>query len=64
MYNVAVIGAGVIGLTTAVKIQERFGTTVSVTIFTENVSPNTTGDISAGLWTPYLMQDTPEEKIT
>lgn len=63
MSKVAVIGAGVIGLTTAVAIQERLGPTVSVTIFTENVSPNTTGDVSAGLWTPYLMKDTPEEQI-
>lgn len=63
LYNIAVVGAGVVGLTTAIKIQEKLENLVSVTIFTENVSPNTTGDISAGLWTPYLMQDTPEAKI-
>lgn len=63
MSKIAVIGAGVIGLTTAVAIQERFDSSVSVTIFTENVSPNTTGDISAGLWTPYLMKETPQEDI-
>lgn len=63
MAQIAVIGAGIIGLTTAVEIQEKFRSTISVTIFAENVSPNTTGDVSAGLWTPYLMKNTPEEKI-
>lgn len=63
MSKIAVIGAGVVGLTTAVAVQEKFGSSVSVTIFTENVSPNTTGDVSAGLWTPYITKDTPKEKI-
>lgn len=63
MYKIAVVGAGVIGLTTAVTVQEKLGSAAAVTIFTENVSPNTTGDVSAGLWTPYLMQDTNPEDI-
>nr|XP_022907853.1 D-aspartate oxidase-like [Onthophagus taurus] len=61
--KIAVIGAGVIGLTTALKIQKEFGENIDVTIYTADKSPNTTGDVSAGLWTPYLLQDTPEDKI-
>lgn len=63
MSKIAVIGAGVIGLATAVAIQEKLGSNVAVSIFAENVSPNTTGDLSAGLWTPYLMKDTPKDKL-
>ena len=64
MYKVAVIGGGVIGITTAFRIQEELGPSlVKVVIYAEKLSPNTTGDISAGLWLPYLLQDTPEEDI-
>lgn len=64
MYNIAVIGCGVIGLTSALAIQKRLGPSVKVTIFTEALSPNTTGDVAAGLWLPYLIQDTPKEDIS
>lgn len=62
MYEVAVIGCGVVGLTSALAIQERLKN-VKVTIFTKDVSPNTTGDIAAGHWTPYLVGNTPVEKV-
>lgn len=61
--QIAIIGAGVIGTTTAYRIQEQFGNSISVTIFSDELSPNTTGDVSAGLWGPYLLNDTPQEKI-
>ncbi|KAJ8922050.1 hypothetical protein NQ315_008691 [Exocentrus adspersus] len=63
MYEVAVIGCGVIGLTSALAIQKRLGNNARVTIFTKDTSPNTTGDIAAGYWKPYLLGDTPPEKI-
>lgn len=63
MMKVAIIGAGVIGTTTALRIFETFGNFISVTVFSEKISPNTTGDISAGLWGPYLLLDTPKHKI-
>lgn len=61
--QVAIIGAGVIGATTALRLQEQFGNAVSITIFSDEFSPNTTSDISAGLWGPYSTSDTPTEKI-
>ncbi|XP_017783561.1 PREDICTED: D-aspartate oxidase [Nicrophorus vespilloides] len=63
MLKVAVVGAGVIGLTTALEVQKKLGHRVAVTIYTSDVSPNTTGDVSAGLWTPYLLQETPETDV-
>ncbi|XP_078485054.1 D-amino-acid oxidase-like [Ciona intestinalis] len=50
--NIAIIGAGIIGLSTACKIQEDIPG-CQVTIFYDECSPNTTGDISAGFIYPY-----------
>lgn len=61
--QIAIIGAGVIGTTTAGRLQEQFGNDVSITIFSEELSPNTTGDIAAGLWGPHCLSDTPTDKI-
>lgn len=64
MKKVYVIGAGVNGLSSAVKIAEHFYRhNVQVVLVSEDVSPNTTGDVSAGLWGPYLIGNTSEEKI-
>lgn len=64
MYNnIAVIGGGVVGVTTALQLQKDIKN-CKVTIFAEKWSPNTTGDVSAGLWTPYLLEDTPKSDIT
>ncbi|XP_067015431.2 D-aspartate oxidase [Anabrus simplex] len=62
MSRVAVIGGGVIGLSTAVVAQRRMPW-LEVTVFAEQLSPDTTGDGSAGLWEPYLLQDTPADNI-
>ena len=34
-----------------------------ITIFTEEFSPDTTGDGAAGLWLPYLDPHTPKELV-
>ncbi|PNF19743.1 D-aspartate oxidase [Cryptotermes secundus] len=60
--HVAVIGAGIIGLSTAVLAQEKIPG-LQVTIISEHFSPHTTGDGSAGLWMPYCLKDTPQNKI-
>lgn len=57
--RIAIIGAGVIGTTTAARLIEQFGNTVSITLFSDQFSPNTTGDVAAGLWGPYCLGDTP-----
>lgn len=54
MYNVAVVGAGIVGLTTVFMIQEKFKSAVSVTVFAEAFTPNTTGDVAAGVLSPYV----------
>ncbi len=65
--KVAIVGAGVVGLSCAVKIAETAnnnGTAIDVCLFSDKFSPNTTGDGSAGLWGPYLIGDTADDKIT
>lgn len=54
MYRIAVIGAGVVGLSTAYVLQEKLGNAANVTVFAEHVSPNTTGDVAAGVLAPYV----------
>lgn len=63
MHKIAVIGCGVIGLTSALEIQKKLGPFAQITIFSEQLSPHTTGDVAAGLWMPYLVQNTPEKQI-
>lgn len=64
MKKVIVVGAGVNGLSCAVKLAEKFcRQSIEVTVVSEDVSPNTTGDISAGYWGPYLVGSSPEEKL-
>lgn len=64
--KIAIVGAGVVGLSCAVKITEFLKTNenVDVSLISEKFSPNTTGDGSAGLWGPYLIGDTASDKIT
>uniref|UniRef100_A0A1L8E2I9 Putative d-aspartate oxidase n=1 Tax=Nyssomyia neivai TaxID=330878 RepID=A0A1L8E2I9_9DIPT len=54
MKKIAVIGAGVNGLSSAVQVAEHFYSDAQVVVVSEDLSPNTTGDGSAGLWEPYL----------
>ncbi|RLU23274.1 hypothetical protein DMN91_003477 [Ooceraea biroi] len=61
--RVAVVGAGVIGVTSAFAVKSAFPS-YDVKIFADAFSPDTTGDGSAGLWSPYLLGDTPVDNIT
>lgn len=58
MASIAVVGAGVIGLSSAVCILER-DPTVKVTLIADKFSPNTTSDGAAGLIMPFVMGNTP-----
>lgn len=60
--RVAVVGAGVIGLTSAFAVKTVFRE-FEVRVFADEFSPATTGDGSAGLWSPYLLGNTPSERI-
>ncbi|CAD7011729.1 unnamed protein product [Ceratitis capitata] len=64
--QIAVIGGGVSGVSSAIQILEYLkstGNPVAVTVLSEAFSPNTTGDGSAGLWGPYLLGGTPTERV-
>ena len=72
--RVCVVGAGVIGLSTAVRLQEvsaaeGWGTDrsqvpgVEVTVVADRFSPHTTSDGSGGFWEPYKLGDTPQQLI-
>ncbi|XP_051923748.1 D-amino-acid oxidase-like [Hippocampus zosterae] len=55
--RVAVIGAGVIGLSTAQSIYERYHSIVTpliIEVYADRFTPLTTSDGAAGLWQPYL----------
>nr|XP_039255766.1 D-aspartate oxidase-like [Styela clava] len=61
MRSIAIVGAGVIGLSTAQVILEDFPD-IHVTIYSSEFSPNTTGDISAGFVKPFFLGANVEEK--
>jgi len=60
MVKVAVIGAGVIGLSTAYILKSE-NPSIDVQILTKSTSPNTCTDVAAGLWEPFVMRNTPAE---
>lgn len=63
--KIAVIGAGIIGLSTAVAISEKYRSApIDVTLFAESFSPNTTGDGSAGFISPYILGNTLEPLVS
>lgn len=62
MAEVAIVGCGIIGMTTAMCLQERYPT-LRLTIFAKETSPNTTSDVAAGFWEPFIVGNTFEEKI-
>ena len=57
--RVVVIGAGVIGLSTALCIHERYRSVLQlldVMVYADRFTPLTTTDVAAGLWQPYLSE--------
>lgn len=62
MVKVAVIGAGVIGLSSALHVKEIVPE-AEVVVLADKFPPNTTSDVSGGLWGPRLLLTTPEESI-
>ena len=58
---IGVIGAGVIGLSTAIRLQVNLSTSLSdIIIISENVSPNITSFTAAGLWHAIYSSGTKE----
>ena len=58
--KVAVLGAGVIGLTTACTLQNAG---FDVSVFAEKLSPNTTSDVAGGQWAPSVVDHADETKF-
>ena len=52
-----IVGAGVIGLSAAVHLYERFVGRIEVTVVSEQFSPNTTGDKAGMLMFPVDFND-------
>jgi glycine/D-amino acid oxidase-like deaminating enzyme len=59
--KVAIIGAGICGVSSAICLQEA-DPTLELTIISEQFSPNLTSDGAAGFWEPVFLKDTPIEK--
>ena len=51
--HITVLGAGVSGITTAIRLLESG---FKVTILTRNMSPNTVSDVAAAWWYPFLAE--------
>lgn len=49
-------------MTTAVRLLELYPDT-QISIFTEELSPNTTSDVSAGFWKPYCLEGNDDSLI-
>ncbi|XP_044530282.1 D-aspartate oxidase [Gracilinanus agilis] len=58
MTRVAVIGAGVVGLSTAVCISESIPQ-YSIDVISDKFTPDTTSDVAAGILMPHAYPDTP-----
>eukprot|EP01038_Epipyxis_sp_PR26KG_P007915 gene7915-10743_t len=61
--KVVVIGAGVVGLSVALRIKEVYGVSINVKVISESFLEQTTSYGSGGLWEPYQIAGTSEEKI-
>uniref|UniRef100_F7F3Q4 D-amino-acid oxidase n=2 Tax=Macaca TaxID=9539 RepID=F7F3Q4_MACMU len=66
--RVVVIGAGVIGLSTALCIHERYHSVLQpldIKVYADRFTPLTTTDVAAGFWQPYLSDPSnPKEALT
>ena len=61
--RVTVLGAGIIGATSAFRVKHRFPE-CEVRVLAEELSPHTTSDIAAGYWEPHLDPDTDPALVT
>ena len=61
--NVCVVGAGVVGLSTAYCLLSEAGTRVHAEVLADRFSPHTTSDVAFGIWEPYLLKGTPLNKV-
>ena len=55
--KIVVVGAGIIGTTTAYRVKKQFPDS-DLSIIAAQLSPHTTSDVAAGWWEPHLDPDT------
>uniref|UniRef100_A0A2P2I3D3 D-aspartate oxidase-like n=1 Tax=Hirondellea gigas TaxID=1518452 RepID=A0A2P2I3D3_9CRUS len=60
--RITIVGGGVSGLGCALAILNKLPD-VQLTVISEHFSPDTTGDVAAGMWGPFIMGGTPPEDI-
>ena len=58
-----VVGAGIIGMSCAVRLKKAFPDT-EIFVISENFSPDTTSDGSGGFWQPHLIGGTPPALVS
>lgn len=63
MLHFAVVGAGVVGLSTALELQRRLPQ-AGVTIIADRFTVDTTSDVAAGLFRPSSSFSGPNAEIT
>lgn len=61
--NIGIIGAGVVGLTTALELQQQFRNS-HITILADKFYKDTTSFVAAGLFRPSTCFEGPNEAIT
>ena len=61
--NFAIIGAGIVGLTTALEVQKQFPQ-AKVIILADKFTTDTTSDVAAGLFRPSVSFSAPTDNLT
>ena len=56
--KIAVLGAGITGISTAHEILEEFGNDVGLTVFAEDFVPNITKSVGAEMCIPFMLGNT------
>ncbi|XP_001848809.2 D-aspartate oxidase [Culex quinquefasciatus] len=57
-----ILGASINGLSCAYRLHQRYPD-AHLEIISDRFSPDTTSDVAAGLWEPFLLGDTPTELV-
>ena len=60
--EIAIIGAGIMGLSTAYRLKVAFPE-INVVVISKDFSPNTISNGAAGLWEPFITAQTPEALV-
>ncbi|XP_066942336.1 D-aspartate oxidase [Macrobrachium rosenbergii] len=60
--RIVVVGGGVNGIGTALALKQRLPN-CQLTVVSKDFTPDTTGDGAAGMWGPYLIEGTPDDKV-